>query len=112
MAAIAAVRGPQPAPPTLPAQSRFREEPAFHDLFERAGLAVESITRIEVPLRAPSARWLAQRLAFAPGLAACLTAQGNDRAAVLDRFAGDLERDQWLGPVALTTVAFLGVARR
>ena len=112
MAAIAAVCGPQPAPPTLPAQLRFREEPAFHDLFERAGLTVESITRIEEPLCAPSARWLAQRLAFAPGLAAWLTAQGNDPTAVLDSFAGDLERDQGLGPVALTTVAFLGVARQ
>jgi len=31
---------------------------------------------------------------------------------VLDRFAADLEQDQGLGPVALMTVAFLGIACR
>ena len=111
-AAISAVRGPQPAPAALPAQLRFREESTFRSLFERAGLAVERIAIVEERLCAPSARWLAECLAFAPGLAGWLAAQGKDRAAVLDRFAADLERDQGLGPVALTGVAFLGVARR
>ena len=111
-AAIAAVRGPQPAPATLPAQLRFCQEVAFRDLFEQAGLTVERITVVEDSLCAPSAQWLAERLAFAPGLAVWLAAQGEDRAAVLDRFAADLEREHGLGPVALTAVAFLGVARR
>src|SRR4051794_34821655 len=102
IAAIAAVRGPQPAPAALPAQLRFCEEPTFRALFERAGLTVESIGAVQERLCAPSARWLAERLAFAPGLAAWLAAQGEDRAAVLDRFAADLEPDQGLGPVALT----------
>ena len=110
-AAIAAVRGPQPVP-TLPAQLRFREEPAFRSLFARAGLAVESVAVIEEPLCAPSARSLAERLAFAPGLTAWLDAQGADRAPVIDRFAADLEQDQGLGPVSLMTVAFLGIACR
>src|SRR4051794_10942011 len=110
--AIAAVRGPQPTPAALPAQLRFHEEPTFRALFERAGLTVESIGAVQERLCAPSARWLAERLAFAPGLAAWLAAQGEDRAAVLDRFAADLEPDQGLGPVALTAVAFVGVARR
>ena len=111
-AAIAAVRHPQPAPATLPAQLRFCEEAAFRDLFEQAGFTVERITAVEDSLCAPSARWLTERLAFAPGLGAWLAAQGEDRAAVLERFAADLERDQGLGPVALTAVAFVGVARR
>jgi SAM-dependent methyltransferase len=111
-AAIAAVGGPQPAPATLPAQLRFCEEAAFRDLFGQAGLTVERITAAEDSLCAPSARWLAERLAFAPGLAAWLAAQDENRAAVLDRFAADLERDQGLGPVVLTAVALLGVVRR
>jgi SAM-dependent methyltransferase len=110
--AIAAVRGPQPTPATLPAQLRFCEEAAFRNLFAQAGLTVERITAVEDSLCAPSARWLAERLAFAPGLAAWLAAQGEGRAAVLNRFAADLERDQGLGSVALTAVAFVGVARR
>ena len=52
-----------------------------------------------------------ERLAFAPGIATLLAAQGEDRAAVLARFVTDLERDQGEGPVALRAVAFLGVAR-
>jgi len=111
-AAVTAVRGPQPAPATLPAQLRFCQEAVFRDLFGQAGLTVERITAAEDSLCAPSARWLAERLAFAPGLAAWLAAQDENRAAVLERFAADLERDQGLGPVVLTAVAFLGVARR
>ena len=94
IAAIAAVRGPQPAPAALPAQLRFREEPAFRALFERAGLTVESVPVSRSRSRAPSARWLADRLAFAPGLAAVLAAQADDRAAVLDGFVAGLERDK------------------
>jgi SAM-dependent methyltransferase len=111
-AAIAAVRGAQPAPATLPAQLRFCEEAAFQDLLEQAGFTIERITAVEDSLGAPSAQWLTERLGFAPGLAAWLAAQGEDRAAVPGRFAADLEREQGLGRVALTAVAFVGVARR
>jgi ubiquinone/menaquinone biosynthesis C-methylase UbiE len=111
-AAVMAVRGPQPAPATLQAQLRFCEEAAFRDLFEQAGFTVERITAMEDSLCASSARWLTENLAFAPGLGAWLAAQGEDRAAVLERFAADLERDQGLGSVALKAVASVGVARR
>lgn len=111
IAAIQAVRGSQPPPPGLPAQLRFREEAAFRDLFASADLAVEGITRIEAGLDAPSARWLSERVAFAPGLAAMLAAQGADREAVVARFAADLERERGNGPVSLRAVAFLGLGR-
>ena len=111
LAAIAAVRGPQPSPSGIPAQLRFCDGAAFSNLFGSAGLEVDGITRIEAALEAPSARWLSERLAFAPGIAALLAAQDEDRASVLARFVADLERDQGKGPIALRAVAFLGAAR-
>lgn len=110
LAAIAAVRGPQPSLPGTPAQLRFSDDAAFRTLFGSASLEVDGITRIEAALEAPSALWLSERLDFAPGIAALLAAQGEDRAAVLARFVTDLERDQGQGPVALRAIAFLGVA--
>lgn len=111
IAAISDVRGPQPPPRGVPAQLRFRDASTFEDLFASAGLAVDRIRRIEASLEAPSARWLAERLAFAPGLAAMLDAQGADRDAVVERFVAGLERDQGSGAVRLRAVAFLGLGR-
>ncbi|ACL58402.1 class I SAM-dependent methyltransferase [Methylobacterium nodulans] len=111
IAASAAVRGTPARPASLPAQLRFREEAAFRGLFAAAGLTGERVERIEAPLQAPSARWLAARLAFAPGMAAMLAGQGEEREAVLARFVAELERDSGTGPVALRAVAFLGAAR-
>lgn len=111
LAAVAAVRGPQAPPPGVPAQLRFREEDVFRGLFRAAGLEVDDVVRMEGTLDAPSARWLSERLTFAPGMATLLAAQGADRAAVLARFVADLERDQGAGPVSLSAVAFLGVGR-
>jgi SAM-dependent methyltransferase len=112
MTAIAAVRGPQPAPAALPAQLRFRDEPVFRALLADAGLVVDAITRIEERWRLPSARWLAEHVAFAPGMAAMIGALGGDRAAVLDAFVADLERDQGRGQVALCAVAHVGFAAK
>ncbi len=108
LTASVAVRGPAPPPPGRPAQLRFADEAAFGGLLVGAGLTAITITRVEAALEAPSAGWLAGRLAFAPGLDALLAAQGNDRAEVLARFVADLERDQGPGPVHLGAVAFVG----
>jgi len=110
--AIAAVRGPQPPPTSLPAQLRFRDEPALRKLLADAGLAVEAILRAEEYWRVSSARWLAEHIAFAPGMAAMVGALGADGAPVLDAFVAALERDQGRGEVALSAVAHIGVAQK
>lgn len=111
MSAIASVRGTQ-QPPSLPAQLRFREETAFRDLFSRSGLAAERIDVVPERWRLPSAHWLVENIAFAPGIAAMLGSLGADRKAVLDAFTAGLERDQGAGEITLSTVAFLGIGRK
>lgn len=110
--AIAAVRGPQRPPPTMPAQLRFREEATFRALFDTANLNVEEIVRAEECLRAPSARWLARHLEFAPGMAAWLSSLGADREPVQRAFVSALERDQGAGDISLSAVAFIGIGTR
>jgi SAM-dependent methyltransferase len=112
MAAAAAVRGPSPPPSTLPAQLRFREESAFRDLFTAAELQVETIEACEERWTLPSARWLADHIAFAPGMAALLGSFGDKREAVLGAFVAALERDQGQGTVTLSAVAAVGVATK
>jgi len=109
-AATAEVRGPQPPPKFLPAQLRFREEPVFRGLLTDAGLVVQDIVLFEERWRVPSARWLADHIAFAPGMSAMAEALGADRVPVLDAFASALERDQGKGEVALSAVAHVGLA--
>jgi SAM-dependent methyltransferase len=110
--AITAVRGPQPPPASLPAQLRFRDEAALRRLVADAGLIVSAIERVEERWRMPSARWIAERIAFAPGVAAMVGALGRDRAAVLDAFVAALERDQGRGEVGLSAVAHIGLGRK
>jgi SAM-dependent methyltransferase len=110
--AIAAVRGPQPPPAALPAQLRFRDEASLRRLLADAGLVVNAIVRVEERWRLPSARWIANRMAFAPGMAAMVGALGVDRAAVLDAFVAALERDQGRGEVGLSAVAHIGFGRK
>jgi SAM-dependent methyltransferase len=112
LGAIAAVRGPQPPPAALPAQLRFRDEPTFHRLLSDAGLVVGAIVRVAEPWRIPSARWIADRIAFAPGMAAMVDALGSDRARVLDTFVAALERDQCEGEVTLSAIAHIGVVQK
>jgi SAM-dependent methyltransferase len=110
--AIAAVRGPQPPAASLPAQLRFRDEAVLRRLLADAGLIVSAIERVEERWRMPSARWIAERIAFAPGMAAMVAALGRDRAAVLDTFVAALERDQGRGEVGLSAVAHIGLGRK
>jgi ubiquinone/menaquinone biosynthesis C-methylase UbiE len=112
LAAIAAVRGPQPPPTSLPAQLRFRDKPVFRRLLANTGLVVGAIERVEKRWLLPSARWIAERIAFAPGMSTTVGALGADRTAVLDAFVAALERDQGKGEVRLSAVAHLGVAQK
>jgi len=112
IAAIALVRGPQPPPSVLPAQLRFREETAFRNLFTQAGLVVDEIVRLEQRWPLPSARWIAEHIAFAPGMAAMVHGLGADRTLVLDAFVAALERDQGRGEVALSAIAHAGIATK
>jgi hypothetical protein len=96
----------------MPAQLRFREEAEFRALLAAGNLTVEGVVRVDERLRAPSARWLAQHLEFAPGMAIWLSSLGGDRERVLDAFVKILERDQGTGEVALRAVAFIGTGRR
>jgi len=107
--ATAAVRGPLPPPKVLPAQLRFREPAVFEALLASAGLNVRSITRLEERWALPSAAWIVQNIAFAPGMAAMVQALGSDRDAVLEHFVSTLERDQGAGKVTLSAVAHVGI---
>lgn len=104
--------GPEPAlPAALPAQLRFAERGAFERLFEEAGFGEVAIEAVEARLNAPSARWLAERIAFAPGMDAWVSGLGGQRAAVLEALVARLERDQGTDPVSLGAVASIGVAQ-
>jgi len=107
--AIAAVRGPLPAPKTVPAQLRFQDPAVFRTLLASAGLQVRSITRLEERWTLPSAAWIAENIAFAPGMAAMVRGLGSDRDAALQYFKTTLERDQGFGPVTLSAVAHAGI---
>jgi SAM-dependent methyltransferase len=112
MGAITTVRGPQPLPASLPAQLRFRDEAVLRRLLADAGLMVGAIVHVEQRWRVPSARWIADRIAFAPGVAAMVGALGSDRRRVLDAFVAALERDQGSGEVELSAVAHIGIAQK
>jgi SAM-dependent methyltransferase len=111
-AAVEQVRGAPPPPGPVPAQLRYTDPDALAALMVAGGFDAPAITRVEAPLRAASARALADALDFAPGMAALLGGLGPDRAAVEDAFAQALEADQGTGPVALGAVAQIGIATR
>ena len=94
-----------------PAQLRYASEANFRALFTAAELRVERLERVDASLHAPTASWLGERLAFAPGLAALLAEQGERRGDVIERFVRDLERDKGHGAIALQAVAFVASAR-
>ena len=108
-AASEAVRGPGPAM-ALPAQLRFREQGALEALFRDAGFDAPEIAVHTATLRARSARWLAERLHFAPGMAEMLAGLGSDQSAVRERFVTALERKHGTSAVRLTGKAFVAVA--
>lgn len=109
-AAVQAVCPEQPPAP-LPAQLRYREEEDFRALFEAAGLTEPEIVTMTAHLEAASARWLAEHIAFAPGMAAMMAGLGERAPAVVERLVGNLEARQGTGPVRLSGVAFIGTAR-
>jgi cyclopropane fatty-acyl-phospholipid synthase-like methyltransferase len=110
LAAIAAIRGPQAPPASLPAQLRFRDEPVFRNLLTAARLDVKTVVRMEEQWRLPSARWIADHIAFAPGMAAMIDMLGADRTAVLEQFVATLEMDKGGNEVLLSAIAHAAIA--
>jgi SAM-dependent methyltransferase len=108
-AAIQAVWPEQP-PTALPAQLRYRGESDFRALFQSAGLESPEITMVVARLQAPSARWLSERIAFAPGMAAMMAGLGDRAPTVVERFVENLETRLGQGPIGLSGVAFVGTA--
>jgi SAM-dependent methyltransferase len=109
-AAIEAVWPDQPPAP-LPAQLRYREEGDFRALFKAAGCHDPVMVTSAACLEAPSARWLSQRIAFAPGMAAMAAGLGGRAPAVLERLVANLEGRFGKGPIRLSGATFIGTAR-
>ena len=109
-AATQAVWPDQPTAP-LPAQLRYREESDFRALFGAAGLDQPVTHKVTARLEAPSARWLSERIGFAPGMAAMMAGLGDRGPAVIQRFIDNLETRLGKGPIGLSGVAFIGTAR-
>jgi len=108
-AAAASILGELPAS-VLPAQLRFKDRDQFQALFEAAGLSGIAINSAAASLKAPSVRWLANRIAFAPGIAAMLASFGPRQVEILASFRTHLERRFGDGEVELDARAFIGVA--
>ena len=105
-AAIEVVR-PGGTPGALPAQLRFRERDACAALFTAAGFAEVEIETCRAELVAPSALWLAERMAFAPGMSTQLAALGGEREAALAQFVTAVEAKQGHGEVRFGGRAFV-----
>jgi len=108
-AAIQSVWPEQPPAP-LPAQLRYREQNDFRALFAAAGLGQPVIDKVTARLEVPAARWLAERIGFAPGMAAMTADLGYRRPAVIERFVENLETRLGTGPIGLAGVTFIGTA--
>jgi SAM-dependent methyltransferase len=109
-AAAASVLGELPVS-VLPPQLRFKDRAQFQALFEMAGLSGVAIDAVAASLKAPSAHWLSDRVAFAPGMAAMLASFGPHEAEVLAAFRARLARRFGDGAVELSARAFIGVAK-
>ena len=110
-AAAVSVLGELPAG-ELPAQLRFTGRDRFQALFEAAGLWEIEIITATASLAAPSAQWLAERVEFAPGMAAMLASFAERAPEVLEAFRARLEMRFGKGPVALQAKAFIGVGQK
>ncbi|SRR5579871_3512395 len=110
-AAAVSVMGESPAG-ELPAQLRFAGRDRFQALFEAAGLCEIQISTATASLTAPSAQWLAERLEFAPGMAAMLASFAKCAPQVLEAFRARLEIRFGNGPVELQAKAFIGVGQK
>lgn len=103
---------PDMPPMPLPPQLRFKEEPDFRALFADAGFAEARIETAVSLLKAPSAQWLADRIAFAPGMAAMMSTLGDKQPEVISAFVKRLEQTHGTGEIALPGMAFIGSASR
>lgn len=106
-AAALSVLGSLPARP-LPAQLRYRERQAFQALFAAAGLPAAEISEVTGELVAPSSVWLAERLAFAPGMTALLDGFGAAGPEVIATFRKRLEAARGAGRISLSARAYVG----
>jgi SAM-dependent methyltransferase len=106
-AAALSVLGSLPARP-LPAQLRFKEKEEFQMLFAAAGLPAAAISVVTAQLMAPSPAWLAERLAFAPGMAALLEGFGAAKGEVLAAFRKRLETLRGARRISLSARAYVG----
>jgi SAM-dependent methyltransferase len=109
-AAIAELMPDQPPAP-LPAQLRFRELADFQALHVAAGLHGVHVAKHTAQITAPSAQWLAEHMAFAPGMAALLSGLGDKAPAILEKFVERLEKQHGIGPIALKGTAFVGISQ-
>ena len=75
-----------------------------------ANLGEPKIVTVTAKLQAPTARWLAERIAFAPGMAAVIGGLGDRGPAVMERFVDNLESRLGKGSISLSGVAFVGTA--
>jgi ubiquinone/menaquinone biosynthesis C-methylase UbiE len=106
-AAALSVLGSLPARP-LPAQLRFKEKEEFKSLFAAAGLPTPEILEATGTLVGRSPAWLADRLAFAPGMAALLEGFGGARGQVIAAFRQRLEARRGSGRIELAARAYIG----
>jgi ubiquinone/menaquinone biosynthesis C-methylase UbiE len=102
---------PEQPPAPFPAQLRYRDERDFRALFMAAGLSEPVITIITANLEAPSARWLSERIEFAPGMAAMMVGLGQRKSAVVERFIENLQMRLGKGPIRLAGAALIGTAQ-
>jgi ubiquinone/menaquinone biosynthesis C-methylase UbiE len=100
-----------PSPSVLPAQLRFVESEAFRRLFTGAGMAKVEIETLHAVLHVPSARWLAERIRFAPGMAAWMSSLGHHERDALEALIARLEHSHGVGPLKLGAAAMIGTAR-
>ncbi len=108
-AAIQSVQ-PDASPAALPAQLRFRDRNDFAALFQAAGFdAVQIDVRREI-LIVPSARWLGDRIRFAPGMAAQLDGLGDKAGAVIDTFVAAVAAKWGTSEAKFGAHAFIGIA--
>ena len=105
--AALSVLGTLPARP-LPAQLRFKEREEFQALFTAAGLPTAEISEVTAELVAPSPAWLAERLGFAPGMAAFVDGCGAAKPKVIAAFRSRLEATRGAHRISLVGRAFVG----
>lgn len=108
-AAIQTVR-PDAPPSPLPAQLRFRERADFIALFQAAGFEASDISVRRETLVAPSARWLGERIRFAPGMTAQLEGLGSAADTAIEQFVLAAEAKWGSGPAEFGGNAFIGTA--